>query len=281
MELQKGQYHPAGADDLRSPCPVLNSLANHGYIARDGKSITAAELKSAIRYVGLGLDIASVLVSRVFQIHSDDPKHGPPGSSQVGLRDPGQVNRDGIPVLNLDQVGRPHALEHDVSITRQDRALGDCIHLDPDLYKRFLRTAKEGKFHSTVMGRYRKFGKFEHYVACSEVAALRSVFGKGVTKGIPDDYVRAVFGEERLPYDEGWSPRRFKVYFPEALALLLHDPLALAISPHNSLCVSPTEGLFRIPLILAALLSRFTAGAARVTKFRTDNRSPWNFQFMI
>lgn len=235
MELHKGQYHPAGPDDLRSPCPVLNSLANHGYIARDGKSITAAELKSAIRYVGLGLDIASVLVSRVFQVHSDDPKHGPPGSSQVGLRDPGQVNQDGIPVLNLDQVGRPHALEHDVSITRQDRALGDCIHLDPDLYKQFLRTAKEGRFHSTVMGRYRKvrydeqqrdnphlqFGKFEHYVACSEVAALRSVFGKGVTKGIPDDYVRAVFGEERLPYDEGWSPRRFKVYFPEALAMLL------------------------------------------------------------
>ena len=235
MALQKGQYHPAGPGDLRSPCPILNSLANHGFIARDGQDITAAELKAAIHYVGLGLDIASALVSRVFQVHSDDPKNGPPGSSRAGLRDPNQMNKDGIPVLNLDQVGRPHALEHDVSITRQDRELGDCIHLDPELYRRFIQSAEEGKFRSADMGRYRKkrygeqhrdnphlqFGKFEHYVGCAELAALRCVFGKGVTKGIPDDYVRALFGEERLPYDEGWNPRRFKAFFPEALVILL------------------------------------------------------------
>ncbi|PYH92780.1 putative peroxidase [Aspergillus ellipticus CBS 707.79] len=234
MNPPKGEHYPAAADDLRSPCPVLNSLANSGYIARDGRNITAAELKSAIQYVGLGIDVASALVSRVFQVHSDDDK-GPPGSSKAGLRDPGQVNKDGVPVLNLDQVGRPHALEHDVSITRQDRELGDCIHLDPDLYEHFVQAAKEDRYRSKDLGSYRKtryeeqkqanphlqFGKFEHYIGCAEASALRCVFGKGVTKGIPEAYVRAVFGEERLPYNEGWTPRKFKAYFPELIPVLL------------------------------------------------------------
>ncbi|PWY92180.1 Cloroperoxidase [Aspergillus heteromorphus CBS 117.55] len=237
MALQGNEHdhHPAGPDDLRSPCPVLNTLANHGLIARNGRDITATQLKSAIQYIGLGFDVATALVSRVFEVHADDPSHAPPGTSRAGLRDPNQVNKDGIPVLNLDQVGRPHALEHDVSITRQDRELGDCIHLDPDLYKQFIQASQDGRYRSSVLGSYRKtryeeqkrinphlqFGKFEHYVGCAEMAALRCVFGQGVSRGVPGEYVRAVFGDERLPYNEGWKPRRLKAFFPEMIPVLL------------------------------------------------------------
>ncbi|KAF9025431.1 Cloroperoxidase, partial [Hymenopellis radicata] len=29
-----------GPDDVKSPCPGLNTLANHGHLPRDGKKIT-------------------------------------------------------------------------------------------------------------------------------------------------------------------------------------------------------------------------------------------------
>ncbi|KAF7362906.1 Cloroperoxidase [Mycena venus] len=33
-------FIPAKSTDLRAPCPGLNTLANHGYLPRDGRNIT-------------------------------------------------------------------------------------------------------------------------------------------------------------------------------------------------------------------------------------------------
>lgn len=83
LPLIKGDYCPAGPGHLRAPCPVLNSLANHGIIARSGRNITAAELKAALRYLGMGIDVITILVNGAFKVHSDDPKKG----ALLGLRD--------------------------------------------------------------------------------------------------------------------------------------------------------------------------------------------------
>ncbi|EMD36382.1 heme-thiolate peroxidase, partial [Gelatoporia subvermispora B] len=34
-------FYPAGPTDSRSPCPALNTLANHGFLPHDGKQISA------------------------------------------------------------------------------------------------------------------------------------------------------------------------------------------------------------------------------------------------
>lgn len=39
---------PNAAPNHRSPCPVLNSLANHGYLPRDGKALTPHLIRNAI-----------------------------------------------------------------------------------------------------------------------------------------------------------------------------------------------------------------------------------------
>lgn len=39
---------PAGPDDARSPCPMLNTLANHAYIHHDGRNITRGDLAEAL-----------------------------------------------------------------------------------------------------------------------------------------------------------------------------------------------------------------------------------------
>ena len=63
------KWHPPGPDDgrrissnnhhvadgqcaERSPCPMMNSLANHGFINRNGKNITRAQLQSLPTYIG-------------------------------------------------------------------------------------------------------------------------------------------------------------------------------------------------------------------------------------
>jgi peroxiredoxin len=127
---KKYEYHPAGAGDLRSPCPVLNALANHGLIARDGCNITADQLKDALKHISIGIDVRLGLIIATYAVHNE--------TLHRGLRNPGQVNNSGIPILNLDQTGRSHAVEYDISLSREDRALGDCINPHPGLVEGFL-----------------------------------------------------------------------------------------------------------------------------------------------
>ncbi|KAH8105207.1 Chloroperoxidase [Cristinia sonorae] len=55
---------PAGPDDSRSPCPVLNMLANHDYIPHNGKNLTPVLLNDTLKGV-LGLEdaLADMLVT--------------------------------------------------------------------------------------------------------------------------------------------------------------------------------------------------------------------------
>ncbi|KIA75549.1 peroxidase [Aspergillus ustus] len=229
----RGEYHRGSSTtDSRGPCPIMNSLANHGYIARSGRNITKPELLSALAEIGLAYTARIALCNIAFKVHADegDP-NAPPGSSRLGFRDPGQVNDQGEDVLDLEQVGRAKAMEHDVSLTRQDRELGDPMRLDRGMYERLLTVAsanrkekKEKKsFYLWSLALYRRalhaehsksnkqltFGIPQHTAACLEVSAMQAVFGKGVFSGVPAEYYEAVLGEERLPYREGWTPRRF------------------------------------------------------------------------
>lgn len=42
-------YCPRQNGDVRSPCPALNALANHGYLPRDGKNIGPLDLVRALK----------------------------------------------------------------------------------------------------------------------------------------------------------------------------------------------------------------------------------------
>ncbi|KAL3466113.1 Chloroperoxidase [Aspergillus heterothallicus] len=231
----RGEYHRGTATDSRAPCPILNSLANHGYISRDGRNITKPSLNAALAEIGLAYTARLALCNIAFKVHADDgDANAPKGSSRLGFRETGQVNALGEEVLDLEQVGRAEAMEHDVSLSRVDRALGDHMRLDKGLYQRLLEVASpaekkkkgeegKGSFHLWSLAGYRRilyaehkkenkqlvFGFPQHTAACLEVAAMQAVFGKGVRNGVPREYYEAVLGEERLPYREGWTPRRF------------------------------------------------------------------------
>ncbi|KAH7888256.1 Chloroperoxidase [Phlebopus sp. FC_14] len=51
-------YCPPQPGDLRSPCPALNTLANHGYLPRDGKKVGVFDI---IRALKEGYQLSTVL----------------------------------------------------------------------------------------------------------------------------------------------------------------------------------------------------------------------------
>jgi peroxiredoxin len=250
ISLPRGEYRRASPSDSRAPCPILNSLANHGLISRTGRNVTKASLESALAEIGLARTARLALCSISFKVHADegDP-NAPKGSSRLGFREVGQVDDNGVDVLNLDQVGRPKGMEHDVSLSRRDRAVGDHMKLDRGLYEQLMgvagpKDAKKRSFKLWSLASYRKtlyadakatnphlvFGIPQHAAGCLEVAAMQAVFGKGVFKGVPREYYEAVLGEERLPYREGWRPRRFMLLLEIAVFAIFVAVLAWPFS---------------------------------------------------
>src|SRR3954469_21476444 len=86
-----------GANDVRSPCPALNSLANHGILPHSGKGITLAMLQDAFSALNVGADIAQILFT---------------GTAVLGL------THDGA--FDLETLDKHNAIEHDGSLSRAD-----------------------------------------------------------------------------------------------------------------------------------------------------------------
>jgi hypothetical protein len=236
----KGIYAPAGTNDKRSPCPLINSLANHGYIARNGQNIPASELNAAMSEVGLSTALGAVFARPIYNIHQDPKKAhmkkkiGFFGRLWSIIRNPwailstfGMRKWDqtvaGKPVLDLDQLALPGVVEHDISLTRRDylQGEGNCAP-QPDLIKDLLASSKDGKvltMEDLAALRKRRiqrqlddnpglhYGSLQHQIACTEIALVLNLFGDG--KSVPCDYARAFFQEERLPVQEGWKKRRW------------------------------------------------------------------------
>ncbi|KAF7560120.1 heme-thiolate peroxidase [Stylonectria norvegica] len=242
--LKKGVYSHSGPSDIRSPCPLINSLANHGYIPRDGRNVRASELTAAMNEVGLSSALGAVFSHPIFNENNkafgqnlEAPKQ--PRSffgnvwylfrnpwaalfSAFAMRKPGQEDSAGTKCINIDQLGLPGVVEHDISLTRRDHQQGDNITLQPDLVRDLLASSTDGKTltaadlaalrrrridkqHEVNPGLY--YGPLQHQIACTEIALVLDVFGDG--DKVRCDYARAFFQEERLPIEEGWKRRRW------------------------------------------------------------------------
>lgn len=238
--LPRGTYVPPKEGDIRSPCPLINCLANHSYIAHSGRDITASQLNAAMNEIGLSTALGAVFAQPIFNEYQD-PKTAyllkPMGLfarlwsffrnpwtilAIFGMRRRGQVNKAGKRVLNLDQLALPGVVEHDVSLTRRDylQPHGNLDRHD-DLVADLLACSSDGGRTITLADfaalRKRRiqtqlddnpglrYGPLQHQIACTEIALVLGVFGDG--ESIPCEYARAFFQEERLPVKEGWKKR--------------------------------------------------------------------------
>ena len=232
LYLPPGRYHPPTSTDTRGPCPVLNTLANHGHISRNGRNIRASEMKSAMKQLGISITIRQLLTSAAYLQHQDDPPKGLWAFIRhpfayffhtFATRAPGQVDASGAPTLNLDELDRHNAIEHDISMSRRDLAQGnnhtkqydliddmlasslDSQALTPSDWSRF-RHQRISQQHADNPGL--DFGSIQNLLGLTETAFLQRVFGeRGSNWAVPVSYMVAIFREERLPIEEGWKKR--------------------------------------------------------------------------
>jgi len=103
--LAVGDWAPAGPDDIRGPCPGLNTLANHGYLARNGQNIRAIDIITAMEaHLGIKADFGFLQ------------------TLVAGLRNAFVFLPNGeVGMTSLDVLSNSHnAIEHDGSFTRND-----------------------------------------------------------------------------------------------------------------------------------------------------------------
>ncbi|TFK34359.1 Chloroperoxidase [Crucibulum laeve] len=202
------EYCPPQAGDSRSACPALNTMANHGYIARDGKNISAFDLIRGLKACyGLSTPLAVFL-------------------SVVGF-----IILKKVRNISLFEIGKHNAIEHDASLVHHDTPQGQeyaPIDIDQTLVGRLIADAKTGReqgegpeagdtrilMDATDVARARVRREKE----CRPIDSVHAEIARGEmgiilgvweTKthdnvGIPVEWMRRWIGSERLP--DGWKP---------------------------------------------------------------------------
>lgn len=137
--LKQGTYMPRQPANLRSPCLGINTLANHGFIARPRRNVRSAEIHAALGELGLASVLATCFSYPPFlELHTGSGIAPPTEGwwSIIGspfafiLRgfawwNPGQVDVDGIACMNLNPLGSYNVMRNDVSMARFGYAQGD------------------------------------------------------------------------------------------------------------------------------------------------------------
>lgn len=236
--LAQGDYCPAKSSDIRSPCPIINSLANHGYMPRDGRNVLVSDFTHAMNQIGLSHALGASLSNPIFLERKvdDAPKRSffaniwyylrnpwALAFSAFAIRTPGQKDSSGRPCLNLDQLSIPGVIEHDISLSRRDYAQGDNHSMQPDLVQELLASSSDGGKTLTAEDlagfRRRRIAEQQkanaqlspkaatNSIGSGEIGFILDVFGDG--KQVRCDHLRALFMEERLPVKEGWTKRRW------------------------------------------------------------------------
>ncbi|KAJ7586835.1 Cloroperoxidase [Mycena floridula] len=191
------QWIAPTSTDLRSPCPALNTLANHGFLPRDGRNLTP--------------DI-------VLQASQDGFNVAPELLFLAGRQ--GLTTGTTLDTFTLDDIKLYNNIEHDASLSRGDFALGDNLHFNETIYQT-LANSNPGVdfFNATSAGQVQKqrladsqatnpknINTSKEFGARTGQSALYlSIMGDPITGVAPKEFVNIFFREERMPIEEGWK----------------------------------------------------------------------------
>ncbi|KAJ6462737.1 Cloroperoxidase [Mycena vitilis] len=195
-------FVPAKATDVRSPCPGLNTLANHGYLPHDGRNFTVTQLMDAA-LEAFNVNWDPILVAAKFGLLT-------------------RADGNSFDKMSLDALALHNMVEHDASISRNDygNATGDNLHFNETAFTT-MANANPGKdTYDTASAGFVQHERLAYSVAtnpllvntqkefrlrCRESALYLSIFGNPLTGVASKKFVQIFFREERLPIAEGWQ----------------------------------------------------------------------------
>ncbi|WPH03781.1 Hypothetical protein R9X50_00666400 [Acrodontium crateriforme] len=193
-------YVAPGPGDVRSPCPGLNSLANHGFLPHNGKAISVPLFVSALKDgLNVGADFA-ISVGSLAQ-------NANPTLLQM--------------TVDLDQLDEHNfPIEHDASLSRMDAYFGDDHSFNQAAFNQVLAYF-DGSDTATIpaasLARYHRvqacetnnptciYGARQLVLSYGETALYLSTMGNPTTGDAPVSYIKSLFENETLPYHLGWT----------------------------------------------------------------------------
>jgi len=237
-------WQPAPPGACRSPCPALNTLANHGLvIQRDGKNLDYDTLKKALIDV-LGLSSA---FGTLFA-HAATKKFADPATGKFDLCKLLTNLHATVPLSG------PAGIEHSASMSREDRPTFD--HKDDDSQRKpnpnqvsiVLGASTDGKMITVTdfaHARERIWAKSyaknaaiktdKQHFAEDLIATVEGCLFLGALSGnsnagkfqISKNYAQSFLLNERLP--AGWSKSAHALGIPELISCVLQQKLAWAV----------------------------------------------------
>ncbi|KDQ21598.1 hypothetical protein BOTBODRAFT_26034 [Botryobasidium botryosum FD-172 SS1] len=191
--LLEHPYIPPFGDARRSPCPALNSMANHGFLPRDGKNLDLATLVKAQHDVfNFSVELATSIATAGLMLC---------GSNGT---------------LNLNDLDAHNVIEHDASLTRADAATGDDHTIVPWIVEEVLSYSSDGEVMTLDDFARARVAREAHlpdarlngtsYVVAASTESVFShhAFLDESGRGARVEDLRTWYLEERLPYD--WAP---------------------------------------------------------------------------
>jgi hypothetical protein len=192
------------ANSSRSPCPMLNTLANHGFLPRDGRNISKDDFNSAqVNALNFSPDLASKTTDAMVA-----KLKAPENSSAT---------------FDLDDFAAHNQTEHDASLTRLDLIQGSTIDVNPGLVVKLLDDSDLSWLNTSSVGRSRARREAESITIGSpklsdaftsfaqlEASFILLVFGVGGdqdmnVRGAPKEQVKLWLNEERFPIEKSYA----------------------------------------------------------------------------
>ncbi|KAK1495353.1 hypothetical protein CCUS01_13486 [Colletotrichum cuscutae] len=186
--------------DRRSPCPMVNTLANHGYLPRSGLNVSLADLIAGFT-AAVNLDpAATTLVGQKALLTSTTGNN-----ATFNLDD---LNTHGMAVI-----------EHDGSLSRNDFYFGDNHSFNKDIWES-VAVAFTNTTISIPTAAKARVSRLQAAAAANpvfnltadgtqfsfiETALYLSVFGNLEDGNANTEWVKVLFTQERLPFREGFS----------------------------------------------------------------------------
>ncbi|KAL4891082.1 Chloroperoxidase [Aspergillus ambiguus] len=202
------EFRAPGPFDSRSPCPGLNALANHGYLPRDGKNLDYEAINKAAQdaynFVP-GFFTEAVQMVFDFNISTTDRPNE---------------------TFHLFDLARHDTIEADGSLTRNDIYFGDDVHFDASVWAPVASDLGLNDYHysdrfvtieTAAKATRNRYSLAERVNPEYNASALQRATAYGTTalylltvwdddnNAAPKPWVKALLGEDRIPYREGYK----------------------------------------------------------------------------
>ncbi|KAI1276421.1 Chloroperoxidase [Xylaria sp. FL0933] len=205
-----GTFKPEEPTDTRGVCPMLNTLANHGFLPRNGRNLdentTVTALNTALN---LTPDFGRFLFT-------------------AGRLSNPQPNAT---TFNLDHLDRHDLFEHDGSLSRQDAYFGQWSRFNATVWnwttafytsdildvQIVANSRAQREMRSRLTNPEYKLDVVGYEFSVAENAAILSILGDKVTQTCPKKFADFLFSREELPYSIGWKKSALPISLQDLL----------------------------------------------------------------